>query len=108
MTGEEAPDQIDHINGDCSNNGWSNLRDGSGFTNALNQRMHSNNVSGVSGVWWDNNAQKWHVRPWYKGQGHYLGLFENLDEALMEVLEFRADREEYTNRHGQKEKEGNE
>jgi hypothetical protein len=56
------PDVIDHINGDRSDNRIENLRDAGTVGNARNARMRSNNRTGVKGVSWDKNRDKWVVR----------------------------------------------
>lgn len=58
MTGEQ-PDEIDHINGDGADNRWCNLREVDRRQNNKNMRKSSANNSGVTGVHWDNERQKW-------------------------------------------------
>ena len=91
MTGNTPPLQIDHINRDATDNRWSNLRSTEGFSNNMNMSMHSSNTSGVTGVSWFKPAKKWAAKCELSGKRYYLGYFNNLDEAAMEVMEFRAD-----------------
>ena len=51
MTGSSPKNQIDHINGDPSDNRWVNLRDVDNRTNNQNKRKaQSNNKLGILGV----------------------------------------------------------
>lgn len=50
MTGEDAPDYIDHINGDRADNRWSNLRTANAVENGRNRKMGRNNTTGKKGV----------------------------------------------------------
>ena len=63
------PEQIDHINGNRSDNRIDNLRAATKSQNALNSRMPKNNTSGVKNVSWckstsaDIAARRWHSSP---------------------------------------------
>ncbi|AEY69777.1 putative DNA-binding protein [Brucella phage Pr] len=60
MNGEFA-DEIDHIDGNRSNNIYNNLRSVSHQNNMKNITMQSNNNSGVVGVYWNRSRCKWHA-----------------------------------------------
>lgn len=93
MTGVFPSSYIDHIDRDATNNKWSNLRETNPSHNNLNQSMPKDNTSGVCGVYWHKQAQKWCARVTLNGKTHSLGLFakDDLDLAAMEILEFRAE-----------------
>lgn len=79
MTGE-WPDQVDHINGIRDDNRWCNLRDVDNQGNAKNQKMRSDNKSGVTGVC--RKDGKWLSYIYVKGNRVDLGLLDNLDDAV--------------------------
>lgn len=100
MTGEYPLFDIDHINGDSTDNRWENLRDGT-VVNMHNVKKNANNTSGFNGVSFDTFKGKYvayYNCPKEKKQKR-LGVFESAEEAA-EVS--RAKRQElgYSDRHG--------
>ena len=75
---ENPPEQIDHKNGDKTDNRPKNLRDGSNGVNAKNAKRRSDNTSGHTGI--DRKGGKWRARIGAGGET-YLGLFETLEDA---------------------------
>ncbi len=72
---------IDHINGDKLDNRRANLRVVSPSRNQVNRkRLNKNNRSGVRGV--DQAFGKWRAQITVDRTNHYLGLFENKDDAI--------------------------
>lgn len=70
------PYQIDHIDGDRTNNKISNLRECDYSSNHANKRKQINNTSGFKGVFLKRNTQ------WFAAVGHeYLGAFKTKEEA---------------------------
>lgn len=80
MTGEE-PKEIDHVNGIRSDNRFENLRNVSHQENQKNMRMHKDNKSGISGVSWNKDKEKWRVRISVNGKETFLGYANHLFEA---------------------------
>lgn len=79
--GELPKKQIDHINGDTSDNRLSNLRDVSTADNGRNRRVGLNNTSGIMGVVWHKNKNKWIVNIKVDMKRHYLGYYSNIFDA---------------------------
>jgi hypothetical protein len=79
QTGYE-PDVVDHINGNQSDNSWSNLRDGSHAQNMKNLKVFKTNNSGFSGVRKVARAggPKWEARYAQK----HLGTFDTKEQAV--------------------------
>lgn len=73
---------IDHIDGNGLNNRVENLRDVSHTENQQNSRKSSANVSGVVGVIWHKQAQKWQAQIKAGGKRIHLGLFTDKAEAV--------------------------
>ena len=66
------PELIDHIDGDRLNNCIENLRLADRFGNAQNKRMHKNNTSGVKGVYWKRDKNKWAAQITCNNQQKYF------------------------------------
>lgn len=81
MTGEMPTDLIDHIDGNRSNNAWSNLRHATRTQNNANRKMFSNNTSGYRGVTWNKRERKWVVSLSVDGTKVHLGYFTDITEA---------------------------
>lgn len=81
VTGQ-APDVIDHINGNKADNSWDNLRNVDPCANAQNRKMRADNKSGFNGVYWQKSNRKWMVRlPVSEGR-KVVGYFDQFDEAV--------------------------
>jgi len=72
---------IDHINGNGLDNRKSNLRACTQSENTMN-RLKCNARSGKVGVSWSNRHKRWCVEIRENGKRHYLGWFDDLDEAV--------------------------
>ena len=81
VTGEE-PNEVDHIDGDRSNNRWSNLRDVSSQGNKRNAKLRSDNTSGVVGVTWHSTRKRWCAFIIIDGKCVSLGTFREFEEAV--------------------------
>jgi len=81
MTGEWPPYHIDHVNGDQSDNRFSNLRLATWAENSRNSKLHKDNNSGVKGVTWSEVRGIWVARIWVNKHNLYLGSFTSLEDA---------------------------
>jgi hypothetical protein len=91
MTGCHAPGLIDHINGDGTDNRFSNLRPASKSQNGMNRRIQKNNSSGYPGVCWHKNLQRWTVTYKKNNKIIYVGCYEELDEVVSASKMARAE-----------------
>lgn len=79
--GEWPAEQIDHINGDRSDNRIANLRQASRTDNARNQKLHSTSQTGFAGVRWNGKAGKWRAEIRASGMSKHLGFFTDFAAA---------------------------
>jgi len=82
MTGAWPAEQIDHIDHDSLNDRWDNLREVSGGENQKNLPKYSNNTSGMTGVKWHNQANKWLAYITAAGKLTSGGLFTSFEDAV--------------------------
>lgn len=81
-TGEDPGDKdVDHIDNDRTNNSQSNLRLATRSQNLCNQRIRSDNTSGVKGVHWSKSEGRWQAYIHASGKRKHLGRFDTLEEA---------------------------
>lgn len=80
FTGEE-PEYIDHMDGNPLNNRIENLRPATNQQNIANAKMRCDNTSGVKGVSWHKQKQKWRASVRFNGKSIHIGLFDNLQDA---------------------------
>jgi hypothetical protein len=83
------PKVLDHINGNRKDNRIENLREASHQTNAYNQNMKRNNISGIKGVSWNNDRQKWAVRVNHNKKT-YQRYVQDLELAKLVAIEMRS------------------
>jgi len=82
ITGEWPENSIDHVDGDRLNNSSINLRDASNWDNATNQKRRKDNKSGVTGVVWSKQVNKWYANGRINNKLESLGFFEDKFEAI--------------------------
>lgn len=85
MTGEHPVGEIDHIDGNRTNNSWINLRCVDAFENSRNQGERKDNTSGCRGVSYRKSGRgnnRWVARISHKGQRILLGYFADFNEAV--------------------------
>lgn len=79
--GEWPPCEIDHIDGNRSNNAIANLRPATKADNAHNRRLNKNSSTGVKGVSLHKQTGKYQATIMIGRSSVYLGLYETLGEA---------------------------
>lgn len=89
MTGEWPPNEVDHKDGDPSNNRWANLRLATRDQNAHNMGIRADNTSGVKGVTRHPQYEKWVARVRTNGLRAYLGVFDTVNEAAEAIRKYR-------------------
>ena len=74
--------EVDHANGDTlDNRRKANLRFASHAQNSRNRRTRGDNTSGVKGVHWNKESQKWRARIMVDGKRILIGDFSDLQAA---------------------------
>ena len=81
LTGDEPP-EIDHINGNKSDNRACNLRASDRISNLKNCRLPKDNTSGFCGVYWASWANRWRSVIGINGRSLHIGYFNTRDEAI--------------------------
>jgi len=81
-TGSFPDHYIDHIDGDGLNNRWSNLRSATPSQNMMNQRVRSDSITGIKGVSFDKQRNKWYAYINVDGKRKMLGRHDVLEEAV--------------------------
>lgn len=84
MTGHEPQrdEQIDHIDGNGTNNAFFNLRLVSPQENCRNVRLRADNQSGKPGVCFHKRVGKWYAKITVSGKAIHIGYFENKNLAI--------------------------
>lgn len=72
---------IDHKNGNTLDNQYNNLRVCTNTQNIRNSKKPITNTSGIKGVYWDKNRNKWHAQIKVNNKVIFLGRFSSKIEA---------------------------
>lgn len=75
------PKVVDHIDGNPSNNKWSNLRASSQMQNTQNQKSKKINKLGLKGVCWVPDRNKFKASITFNYRHIHLGYFKTKEEA---------------------------
>jgi hypothetical protein len=82
MEGVEPEEDVDHINGDRSDNRWENLRKVSRRENLRNAGLRTDNNSGVIGVCFSKSHNKWIANISSDSKRINIGNFDTKEEAI--------------------------
>lgn len=88
--------QIDHIDGDRSNNKIENLRVVNDQLNRLNSNKYKNNKTGVTGVMYDKSAKSWRAHFLSKPIGRYKSFVDACEARIVAEVSSKL----CTERHG--------
>jgi len=75
------PEQIDHIDGDRSNNVLSNLREANNAQNNRNTKLRSTNTSGFKGVFYNKRNHNYNASITVNYKSIHLGCFPTAQDA---------------------------
>jgi hypothetical protein len=78
--GEWPTGQVDHIDGDPSDN--RKIREVTNSQNQRNAKRRSDNTSGHKGVSWSKVCKKWHAYIYVEGKLKNLGYFHDINDAI--------------------------
>lgn len=94
------PEEVDHIDGDKRNNRVENLRAATRSQNQYNIQVGRKNTSGIKGVYWHKQRQKWHARVKFRGKPVSAGLFADKQSAKAAVEQLREQLHKEFKNHG--------
>jgi len=80
-TGTWPNHRLDHINGLHDDNRFENLREADHAENLWNRGVQKNSRSGVKGVFWNKQCQRWMAKINVRGVNHYLGTHKTVEAA---------------------------
>ncbi len=82
VTGEFPKQEIDHINGDRTDNRIKNLQDVSKTENQKNASIRIDNTSGMTGISFRKQTKKWRAYINHNSKIIYLGQFVKKEDAI--------------------------
>lgn len=88
--------EVDHIDGDPSNNNISKLRLADRNQQLWNTRKRKDNISGVKGVFYNSRCKKWHAKLEANGKLVWQRMY-NLNELEQAAADIKVQRDVYHN-----------
>jgi ribosome-binding factor A len=83
MTGKFPEHDVDHVNGNRTDNRWENLREVTRRENMMNVGVRSNSTTQVTGVSRRKDTGKYQVYVDVMGVRTRLGCYDTLEEAAL-------------------------
>lgn len=99
-TGSFPKEMVDHIDGNRSNNARSNLREATRAENSRNSKVRVTNILGIKGVGFHKVTGKYIVQLRIGGRQVHLGLYEDIELAILVATEARNKYHGEFARHG--------
>jgi hypothetical protein len=89
------PKIIDHIDNNPSNNLIENLRPASHSQNCHNSNISKTNKSGIKGIYWHKQSNKWKAQFKLNGKKIYFGTYYDIDYAkfVIEAMRYKYHKE---------------
>jgi len=81
--GTNPKEQIDHKNGDGTDNRILNLREATNQQNSFNTKCLITSKSGIKGVHWYKKIKRWQAQIRINGKKQHLGSFTSKEEAVL-------------------------
>jgi hypothetical protein len=85
------PKIVDHIDGDRLNNKIENLREVTPSQSSCNIKTRVNSISGVKGVTWRKDRNRWIAKITYQGKVYHVGLYKDVEDAEKAIQERRSE-----------------
>lgn len=82
--------EIDHINGNKSDNSIKNLREATHQQNMFNKGKTASNKSGFKGAYYIPKLNKWRATCKVNGVKHHIGLFDSPEGAHLAYIEYAS------------------
>jgi hypothetical protein len=82
--------EIDHIDGNKTNNRIENLREVTSSQNIMNTKLSVRSTSGIKGVFYDKRSKKWQSRIFKNGGYIHRRSHSTIEEAAAAVEEARV------------------
>ena len=80
--------EVDHVNGDRTDNRAVNLRQATSIEQGQNKKWKLGK-SDLPGIYWNNGVDKWQAQITYNDRRIYLGIFDDKEEAHQTYLAAR-------------------
>jgi len=89
MHGKEPVPMLDHIDGDQLNNRIENLRPITVSQNQRNTKLRKDSTSGIKGVSWQKQTNKWIGQVWHQKKLYRTEAFQDKDQCAAAVKKLR-------------------